>query len=257
MNNIIYIDVETNGYRGLDILSRINRIIQIGAIVNGREFEALVNPGVPISHLSTKFHGIKDSMVVNAPPFHVVWNNFVNEYLDENIPVYYLVAHGGDYFDRIMIIKELWRLGGYFDSARFQFIDTDPIFRSIAPNAQSHNLGAMIRQYMPEYDFKWEHTALADCKALKALVEFFNPPLSNIQRTDFKMIYELDDYKWLLKEYAMVETTPELANKLPSFIVYRWIKNNVPGITEEKINMAMIRIYNFDIETLKDYILIR
>lgn len=231
MNNIIYIDIETNGCRGVDILSKLNRIIQIGAINNNKEYESFVNPGVPISHLSTKFHGINDSMVQQAPTFDVVWDNFVNIFLDDNVPVYYLVAHGGDFFDRIMIIKELWRHGKEFDSNRFKFIDTDPILRCVVPNANSHNLGSLVRQYISSYDFKGEHTALADCKALKAIIEFFNPRLVPIQRSDFKMIYELDNYKWLLKEYACVDTTIELANKLPCFIVYKWIKDNVPGIS--------------------------
>lgn len=254
-SNIVYIDVETNGYRGLEILSKMNRIIQLGAIYNGKEYETLVNPGVPISHLSTKFHGISDSMVASCPSFDIIWNEFVNNFLDPNVPVYYLVAHGGDFFDRIMIVKELHRLGAVFDTNRFKFIDTDPIFRQVAPNAQSHNLGAMIRQYLPDYEFKGEHTALADCRALQALVEYFKPVLARVQRTDFKMIYELDQHKWLLKEHMGFENTIDLANNMPSFIVYRWIKQNVPGITEEKINMALLRIYNYDIDTLKKFIL--
>lgn len=255
MNNIIFIDIETNGYRGLDILSKMNRIIQLGAIVNNREYESLVNPGVPINHLSTKFHGINDNMVANKPSFDIVWKHFTSTMLDPTVQVYYLVAHGGEFFDRIMIIKELHRLGVKFDNTRYKFIDTDPIFRNILPNAQSHNLGSMIREYLPEYNFKGEHTALADCKALKALVEHFNPQLVPIPRKDFKMIYELDHYKWLLKEYFRVETTIELSKKIPSFIVYKWIKDNVPGISEEKILMSLIRIYNLDINKLVKYML--
>ena len=254
-SNIVYIDVETNGYRGLEILSKMNRIIQLGAIYDGHEYETLVNPGVPINHLSTKFHGINDSMVATCPTFDVVWYNFVNKFLDPNVPVYYLVAHGGEFFDRIMIIKELHRLGHVFDSNRFKFIDTDPIFRKVAPNAQSHNLGAMIRQYLPDYEFKGEHTALADCTALRELVIYFKPVLSPFKRSDFKMIYELDQYKWLLKEHMGFASTIELANNIPSFVVYRWIKQNVPGITEEKAIMALLRIYNYDIDILKNFIL--
>lgn len=253
MQNIIYIDVETNGYRGLGILSKYNRIVQLGAIVNGMEFEMLVNPGVPINHSSSKFHGINDAMVNDAPTFDKVWERFLS-FLNPNIPNYLMVAHGGDFFDKVMIIKELHRLGVHFDSNRFTFIDTDPIFRNVVPNAQSHNLGSMIRQYMPRYCFSGEHTALADCRALKALVEFMNVPLHPKQRNDFKMIYELDNHKWLLKEFAGVETTTDLAKRFPSFLVYRWIKNNVPNITDEKAIMAILRIYNYDVNEIKTFI---
>lgn len=252
--NVVYIDVETTGFQGLDILSKLNRIIQLGAIVGDREFEEYVNPGTNISHMSTKIHGITNDMVKEAQPFHVVWNNFVNTMLDPSVPVYYMVAHGGEFFDRVMIIKELKRLGAEFDNYRFQFVDTDPIFRNTITHAQSYNLGNMVREFMPDYSFEGEHTALADCRALRALTEHFKLSLVPIPRKDFKMIYELGEYKWLLKEYSGVETTTELALKFPSFVIYRWIMANVPNITEERTLMAIIRLYNMDYNSLKDHI---
>jgi DNA polymerase III epsilon subunit-like protein len=253
MSNIIYVDVETNGYKGLDILSKYNRIIQFGALSNDFEFEMFVNPGIPISPSSTKFHGINDFMVRDAQRFDKVWEIFLSK-LDKNQTHYFLVAHGGTFFDKIMIIKELHRFGVDFDSSRFTFIDTDPILRHHLPNAQSHNLGSLVRQYIPSYNFQGEHTALADCKALKVLIEGMNVPLEPKVRDDFKLIYELGNYKWLLKEYSGVENTTELANTLPSFVVYRWIKCNVHGITEDQAVMAILRIYNFDPNIIKQHI---
>lgn len=252
-NNIIYVDVETNGYKGLDILSKYNRIIQFGAVGSDFELEIFVNPGIPITQASTNFHGINDNMVKNAPRFDHVWDTFLNK-LDPSQNRYYLVAHGGLFFDRIMIIKELKRCGVEFDSSRFIFIDSDPILRFHLPNAQSHNLGSLVRQYVPGYVFDGEHTALADCKALKTLIDTLVIPLEPKTRDDFKMIYDIGNYKWLLKEYFGVDTPTQLAQTVPSFIVYRWIKTNVPGITEEQAVMSILRIYNYDPTVIKQHI---
>lgn len=251
----VYLDLETNGYSGLDILSKYNRIIQIGATGTGFEFETLVNPGVPITRQSTNIHKITDEDVLSAPTFDIAWNMFMHALQGRKC---YLIAHGGKFFDRIMILKELRRFGIRFNAEQFTIVDTDPIFRHYLPNAHSHNLGNMVRVFNPEYSFMNEHTALADCKALRALIQHLN---INIETFDssviihgFKKIYELNHYKWLLKEFTCVETTDELANKVPSFVLYRWIKDNVVGISEERIHMALIRIYDFDIDIISNYI---
>lgn len=253
MDGVVYVDVETNGYRGLDTLSKYHRIIQFGALGNDFEFERYVNPGVPISQASTKIHHIDDKMVQDAPTFDIVWAEFLRQ-LDSQFKSVALVAHGGMFFDRIMIMKELDRFGVDFDSSRFHFIDTDPLLRRHIPNAQSHNLGSLIRQYLPNYDFGGEHTALADCKALKALIESIQVPLENVTRDEFSMVYDIGNYKWVMKEFFGVETPSELAKNIPSFIVYRWIKNNVPGVTEDQAVKAILRIYNFDVNTSKKHI---
>jgi DNA polymerase III epsilon subunit-like protein len=251
----VYLDLETNGYNGLDILSKYNRIIQIGALCIDFEFETFVNPGVPITRQSTNIHKITDDDVKSAPTFEIAWCNFLEKIGNRKC---FLIAHGGKFFDRVMIIKELYRFGMVYNSEQFTFVDTDPIFRSVLPYAQSHNLGNMVRTYNPDYNFSKEHTALADCKALCGLICHLGIDIEKYQ-TDysnhgFKKVYELNQYKWLLKEFSGVETTDELAKKLPSFVVYKWIKDNVPGITEERTVMALMRIYDFDVNTIRGFI---
>lgn len=250
----VYFDLETTGYNGLDILSDYNRIIQIGALCDRFEYERYVNPGVPIPRASTNIHGITDIKVIDAPPFNVVWEELLRIIGGRKC---YIIAHGGKFFDRVMLVKELKRFGMEFDTTQFTFIDTDPIFRHVIPHAQSHNLGNMVRTFMPDYIFNNEHTAIADCKALWSLVMFMNVNIEqyNVDNTyhSFKKLYELGYHKWLLKEYTGVETTSDVANKFPSFIIYKWIKNNIPGISREKISMTMMRIYNPDTNSLTKY----
>jgi DNA polymerase III subunit epsilon len=100
----IYYDTETTGVR-----PEKDRIIEIAGYdpLNGKQFEKLVNPGIPIPEEVTAIHGITNEMVATAPTFAEIGEAFIEFCSGECV----LIAHNNDGFDKHFLVHEGKRHG--------------------------------------------------------------------------------------------------------------------------------------------------
>lgn len=153
-------DVETTG-----LSPQSDRIIEIGAVKYsaGREtgrFQALVNPGFPISPQISGLTGITNSELACAPGIASVLPDFLN-FLGSD-PV---VAHNAP-FDRGFLEAACAGLGRGLENG---FYDTLKLAREIFPGLSSYKLQDLIQTF--ELDGGTAHRALFDAGAAAQLFE--------------------------------------------------------------------------------------
>ena len=127
----IYYDTETTGVR-----SETDRIIEIAAFdpVEKREFEMLINPGVPIPKEASAIHGITDEMVAEAPSFAEVGAQFI-AFCEGDVA---LIAHNNDNFDRHFLTNECTRHD--LELPDYAMIDSLKWARKYRPDLPRHSL---------------------------------------------------------------------------------------------------------------------
>lgn len=136
---VIYFDLETTGYRGCNKYSLKHQIIQFAALECTKDGEVFfcryVKPDVPILQRSTDFHNITNEMVANAAPLGKVWGEFLSTYeIGKKADPIVLVAHNAHSFDRVVLLKELSRLGiGLHSHTNVMIGDSLLYFRHLAP----------------------------------------------------------------------------------------------------------------------------
>ena len=157
MEKLIAFDIETTGLYP----ERGDRILEIGAVpIVGREvlvehgFEALVNPGIPISPEISLINGITDDMVRDAPPLETVLPDFLAFIGDQPV-----VAHNAS-FDVNFINHYLIESGAA--RIRNRIIDTLELSRKAFPNARSHNLDALLQRLNIRYKHEQRHRSMGD-----------------------------------------------------------------------------------------------
>lgn len=135
-NSLIILDFETTG------LSPNNgdRAIEIGAVKleNGivtDRFQALMNPGKPISYFIEEYTGITNRMLSNADSCKAVMSRFA-----DFIKGYNLVAHNAS-FDKCFLDNELQRISSTYDG---KFACSLLISRRLYQAAPNHKLGTLI-----------------------------------------------------------------------------------------------------------------
>jgi DNA polymerase III epsilon subunit len=157
MEKLIALDIETTGLYP----ERGDRIVEIGAVpIVGREillehgFEALINPGIPISPEISRINGITDDMVRDAPTLETVLPDFLAFIGDQTI-----IAHNAS-FDVGFINHYLVASG----AARLEnrIIDTLVLSRKAFPNAHSHNLDALLHRLHIIYSHEQRHRSIGD-----------------------------------------------------------------------------------------------
>ena len=167
MEKLIAFDIETTGLYP----ERGDRIVEIGAVpIVGREilvehgFEALVNPGIPISPEISRINGITDDMVRDAPPLETVLPDFLafigdlpiiahNASFDVGFINHYLNASG-------LNASGLMHSGA--DRLKNRIIDTLELSRKAFPNANSHNLDALLQRLHIIYRHEQRHRSMGD-----------------------------------------------------------------------------------------------
>ncbi|MFO7871579.1 MAG: 3'-5' exonuclease [Kiritimatiellia bacterium] len=149
-------DTETTGFS-----PRSARIVEIAAVKfrGGNILESrswLINPGIPIPESSRRVHGISDKMVADAPGFGAVFPEFI-EFTEGAV----LLAHNAG-FDVRFLRAEIERAG--LRPPANEVLDTLRLFRGWFPEAEAHNLRALVEHLgVKAASF---HRALADASYL-------------------------------------------------------------------------------------------
>lgn len=160
----VVFDSETTG---LD--PKLDEVVQLGAvrvvngkIIEGEEFDTLVNPGRPIPKSSTEVHKISDAMVADAPAFDQVCRQF-HQYCENAV----IVAHNAP-FDMAFLRRQTKDAGISYDHP---ILDTVHLSAVVFGGAAEHTLDAICSRLNIEIPDAVRHTALGDALATaKALV---------------------------------------------------------------------------------------
>ncbi len=176
ISSYVAFDVETTG-----LSPQSDKIIEIGAVkyTDGREisrFQALINPGFPISAYISELTGITNAELHNAPDISSVLPEFLS-FLG-NCPV---AAHNAP-FDKSFLEKAC---SGAGISLVNSFYDTLTLSREIFPGLSSYKLQDLIHTF--DLDGGTAHRALFDACAAAQLFELCKTtPFASNDRTFFQ-----------------------------------------------------------------------
>ena len=148
----IVLDTETTG---LDYTRE--RIIEFAAVrlENGKikdEFQTLINPQQHIRKSSMAVHGITQEMVADAPTEEEILPKIL-----EFIGDYPIVAHNAIFDYSFLNEAKLRVLGSKLENPH---IDSQVMFKEIAPELESHGLEALTKRFNVELNN--HHRAMAD-----------------------------------------------------------------------------------------------
>ncbi len=155
MRPLAFVDLETTGATAAN-----DRITEIGIVEVDpggavREWQQLVNPGVPISPFIEQLTGISNAMVATAPPFSEVAEETLRR-LDGRL----FIAHNAR-FDYGFLKAEFGRLGMVFKAP---VLCTVKLSRALFPEHHRHNLDSLIERHRLVADAR--HRALADARLI-------------------------------------------------------------------------------------------
>ncbi len=162
----VVFDIETTGFSPMD-----HQIIEIGAVrVKAGQimdsYASFVNPGVPIPYEIEKLTGIRDDMVLGAPPIETVLPEFL-EFCGNAV----FVAHNAS-FDMGFIMENARRL---HRQKQFAYVDTLGIARMLLKNQAKHTLDAVAKAL--GISLENHHRAVDDAKATAEIFIKFIPML--------------------------------------------------------------------------------
>ncbi len=188
----IVLDTETTG---LDYTRE--RIIEFAAVrlENGKikdEFQTLINPHQHIRKSSMAVHGITEEMVADAPSEEEALPKIL-----EFIGDYPIVAHNA-IFDYSFLNEAKKRVFG--ESLKNPRIDTQIMFKEIAPDLESHGLEALTNRFNVELNN--HHRAMADTMGLALAY----PKLKKLylQRLDWQK-KQLENVDYLFDRYLRIQ----------------------------------------------------
>lgn len=188
----IVLDTETTG---LDFTRE--RMVEFAAVrlENGKitdEYQTLINPQQHIRKSSMAIHGITPEIVEDAPIEADVMPKIL-----EFIGNYPIVAHNA-IFDYSFLNEAKMRFNG--ERLQNPRIDTQSMFREIAPELESHGLDALTERFHVE--LKNHHRAMADAMGLALAY----PKLKKLylQRLDWEK-KQLDNIDYLFDRYLRIQ----------------------------------------------------
>ena len=188
----IVLDTETTG---LDYTRE--RIIEFAAVrlENGKikdEFQTLINPNQHIRKSSMAVHHITEEMVADAPTEEEVLPKIL-----EFIGDYPIVAHNA-IFDFSFLNEAKKRIMG--EELKNPRIDTQIMFKEIAPDLESHGLEALTNRFNVELNN--HHRAMADTMGLALAY----PKLKKLylQRLDWQR-KQLENVDYLFDRYLRIQ----------------------------------------------------
>ena len=152
----IVLDTETTGldYTRERIIEFAGVRLENGKIVD--EYQTLINPNQHIRKSSMAVHGITQEMVQDAPTEEEVLPKIL-----EFIGDYPIVAHNAIFDYSFLNEAKLRVFGEKLENPR---IDTQVMFKEIAPELESHGLEALTERFNVE--LKNHHRAMADTMGL-------------------------------------------------------------------------------------------
>ena len=188
----IVLDTETTG---LDF--NRERIIEFAAVrlENGKikdEFQTLINPNQHIRKSSMAIHHITEEMVADAPTEEEILPKIL-----EFIGDYPIVAHNA-IFDFSFLNEAKKRVMG--EELTNPRIDTQVMFKEIAPDLESHGLEALTNRFNVELNN--HHRAMADTMGLALAY----PKLKKLylQRLDWQR-KQLENVDYLFDRYLRIQ----------------------------------------------------
>lgn len=188
----IVLDTETTG---LDYTRE--KIIEFAAVrlENGKitdEFQTLINPQQHIRKSSIAVHGITQEMVEDAPTEEEAMPKIL-EFIGDN-PI---VAHNAIFDWSFLNEAKLRVFGEKFTNAR---IDSQMMFKEIAPDLESHGLEALTHRFNVELNN--HHRAMADTMGLALAY----PKLKKLylQRLDWQK-KQLNNVDYLFDRYLRIQ----------------------------------------------------
>ena len=190
----IVLDTETTG---LDYTRE--RIIEFAAVrlENGKivdEYQTLINPEQHIRKSSIAIHGITEDMVKDAPTEAEALPKIL-----EFIGDYPIVAHNAIFDYSFLNEAKMRVMGEPLENAR---IDSQAMFKEIAPELESHGLEALTQRFNVELNN--HHRAMADTMGLALAY----PKLKKLylQRLDWQK-KQLDNVDYLFDRYLRIQQT--------------------------------------------------
>lgn len=190
----IVLDTETTG---LDYTRE--RIVEFAAVrlENGKivdEYQTLINPHQHIRKSSMAIHGITEDMVADAPSEEEAMPKIL-----EFIGDYPIVAHNA-IFDYSFLNEAKVRVTG--ERLENPRIDTQVMFKEIAPELDSHGLEALTQRFNVELNN--HHRAMADTMGLALAY----PKLKKLylQRLDWQK-KQLENVDYLFDRYLRIQQT--------------------------------------------------
>ncbi|MDS4015875.1 MAG: exonuclease domain-containing protein [Candidatus Accumulibacter sp.] len=154
-DSLVFLDLETSGANLAN-----DRIIEIGLVEvdrqGVREWNVLVNPGIPVSPFVAQLTGIDDAMLSNAPTFAEIARELL-----ERLRGKVLIAHNAR-FDYSFLKGEFSRLAIDF---RMPTLCTVRLSRKLFPEHHRHNLDALVTRHQLRISGN-RHRALTDAQLL-------------------------------------------------------------------------------------------
>lgn len=188
----IVLDTETTG---LDF--NRERIIEFAAVrlENGKivdEYQTLINPHQHIRKSSIAIHGITQEMVEKAPTEEEILPEILKFIGD-----YPIVAHNVIFDYSFLNEAKLRVLGEKFENTR---IDSQSMFKEIAPDLDSHGLEALTNRF--NIELQNHHRAMADAMGLALAY----PKLKKIylQKMDWQK-KQLKNVDYLFDRYLRIQ----------------------------------------------------
>lgn len=228
--DLVFFDLEATG---LNVLR--DRIVQIGMIKyfrDGREpeqFEALINPGIPIADEAMAVHGITPQMVAKKPTF-VQLAQKIYDFIGNAD----LAGYNSNRFDIPMLLEEFHRAEIEFDVDSRRTIDIQRIFYKMEPRT----LKAAYKFYCNQ-EMENAHDALAD---VKATIDVFKGQLERYQdvdmvdedgnivsqpiKNDMQVIYEFTS------DQNMIDATQRLKYDQNGVVIFNFGKYNGLPVAE-------------------------
>lgn len=241
----IVLDIETTG---LDYTRE--KMVEFAAVrlENGKikdEFQTLINPQQHIRRSSFEIHHISEEMVQDAPTEEEVMPKII-----EFIGNYPIVGHNV-IFDYSFINEASQRVFGHGISN--EKIDSQQMFKEIAPDLESHGLSALTERFKVEMTN--HHRAMADTMGLALAY----PKLKKLYKQKYDwQTKQLDNIEYLFERYlriqqSIVSQQSELQDLRTIFKLYFELGGQpITSTTGETLTCQSKQSFCYDFDKIKD-----